>query len=303
NCKGEDIIVASTGVIGVPMEIQPFETGIPQLVEKIHDKGANEAAVGIMTTDTKEKEIAVEFMVGNTLCKLGGMAKGSGMIHPNMATMLSFITGDTKISGEMLQQALSEVVEDTFNQVSVDGDTSTNDTVAILCNGLAGNEEIAQEGEAYDQFKAALLWVMTVLSKEIAADGEGAGKLMEVEVFGAPDVKVARLVAKSIISSSLFKAALFGEDANWGRILCAIGYTDAEFSADNISVEMESAGGKLLFCENSGAVGFSEEKAKKILKEDQVRFIIDLNDGDGHAFAWGCDLTYDYVKINGDYRS
>ncbi len=298
-----DIIVASTGVIGKEMEIGPFATGIPQLVDAITYEGSQAAAHAIMTTDTKLKEVAVEFTVGGKTCHMGAIAKGSGMIHPNMATMLCFITTDAAISAPMLQKALSDDVPDSFNQVSVDRDTSTNDTVTIMANGMAGNDEITGEGEDYKTFTEALAFVTRKLSFCIAADGEGASRTIVCQVNGAPTKETARLVSRSVISSNLFKAAVFGKDANWGRILCAIGYTDAEFDIEPIDVTLSSKAGSLLVCEKAAHHKFSEEKALEILSEDVVTVEVEMHQGNGSATAWGCDLTYDYVKINGDYRT
>ncbi len=298
-----DIIVASTGVIGKEMEIGPFATGIPQLVDAITYEGSQAAAHAIMTTDTKLKEVAVEFTVGGKTCHMGAIAKGSGMIHPNMATMLCFITTDAAISAPMLQKALSDDVPDSFNQVSVDRDTSTNDTVTIMANGMAGNDEITGEGEDYKTFTEALAFVTRKLSFCIAADGEGASRTIVCQVNGAPTKETARLVSRSVISSNLFKAAVFGKDANWGRILCAIGYTDAEFDIEPIDVTLSSKAGSLLVCEKAAHHEFSEEKALEILSEDVVTVEVEMHQGNGSATAWGCDLTYDYVKINGDYRT
>ena len=298
-----DIIVASTGVIGKEMEIGPFATGIPQLADVLTYEGSQAAAHAIMTTDTKLKEVAVEFTVGGKTCHMGAIAKGSGMIHPNMATMLCFITTDAAISAPMLQKALSDDVPDSFNQVSVDRDTSTNDTVTIMANGMAGNNEITGEGEDYKAFTEVLAFVTRKLSFCIAADGEGASRTIVCQVNGAPTKETARLVSRSVISSNLFKAAVFGKDANWGRILCAIGYTDAEFDIEPIDVTLSSKAGRLLVCEKAAHHEFSEEKALEILSEDVVTVEVEMHQGSGSATAWGCDLTYDYVKINGDYRT
>ena len=298
-----DIIVASTGVIGKEMEITPFATGIPQLADALTYEGSQAAAHAIMTTDTKLKEVAVEFTVGGKTCHMGAIAKGSGMIHPNMATMLCFITTDAAISAPMLQKALSDDVPDSFNQVSVDRDTSTNDTVTIMANGMAGNDEITGEGEDYKAFAEALAFVTRKLSFCIAADGEGASRTIVCQVNGAPTKETARLVSRSVISSNLFKAAVFGKDANWGRILCAIGYTDAEFDIEPIDVTLSSKAGSLLVCKKAAHHEFSEEKALEILSEDVVTVEVEMHQGSGSATAWGCDLTYDYVKINGDYRT
>ena len=256
-----------------------------------------------MTTDTIPKSIAVEFEIDGKVCFVGGIAKGSGMINPSMATMLSFITTDTAISPEMLQKALSENIETSYNQICVDGDTSTNDTVAVLANGAAGNDEISEEGVFFDNFKKALSMVCVYLSKKLARDGEGATKLIECNVSGAPDNITAQKISKTVISSNLLKAAIFGEDANWGRVLCAVGYTQGDFNTDNIDVEMVSAKGSVTVCRASKHEEYSEEKASEILSEEEIKINIDMNQGMYAATAWGCDLTYDYVKINGDYRS
>ena len=298
-----DVVVASTGVIGQPLNIEPIANGIPMLVKELSVNGGEAAAEGIMTTDTVKKEIAVEFTVGGKTCRIGGIAKGSGMIHPNMATMLVFITTDAAISPAMLQKALSADIRDTFNMVSVDGDTSTNDMVTVLANGMAGNEEITAEGADYDAFKAALNAVTVYLCRMIAGDGEGATKLLECAVSGAKDTATAKTVAKSVICSSLLKAAMFGADANWGRVLCAIGYSGADVDVNRVDVSFRSQKGEITVCVNGAGVEFSEEKAKEILLEREIEIIISVGDGDGKATAWGCDLTYDYVKINGDYRT
>ena len=297
-----DVVVASTGVIGQPLDVTPIQKAIPALVSSLGDHSAD-AAEGIMTTDTRKKEIALSFTVGGKECKIGGIAKGSGMIHPNMATMLVFITTDCNIAPEMLQKALSSDVADTFNMVSVDGDTSTNDMVTVLANGLAGNEQIVAEGEDFDAFMKALNTVTVYLCRKIAGDGEGATKLLECEVTGAKDVATAKTVAKSVICSSLVKAAMFGSDANWGRVLCAIGYSGADVDVNKIDVRFRSKKGEIVVCENGAGVEFSEEIAKEILLEEEIVIAVDLNDGAANSVAWGCDLTYDYVKINGDYRT
>ncbi len=302
NISEKDVVVASTGVIGQKMTIDPIKAGIPMLKSAL-GKNSAEAAEGIMTTDTRLKEIAVKFTVGGRECRIGGIAKGSGMIHPDMATMLCFITTDCAISPEMLQKALSTDVSETFNMVSVDGDTSTNDMVVVLANGMAENPEITAEGEDFTEFMKALNTVTVYLCRKIASDGEGATKLIECKVSGAKDLPTAKTVAKSVICSSLTKAALFGADANWGRVLCAIGYSKADVDVDKINVSFASEEGKILVCENGTGVDFSEEKAKKILLADEVEILIDLKSGDYCSTAWGCDLTYDYVKINGDYRT
>ena len=298
----KDVVVASTGVIGQPLDITPIANGIPALVDGL-GAYSDLACEGIMTTDTKPKEIAFAFTVGGKTCHIGGIAKGSGMIHPNMATMLVFVTTDCKISAKMLQKALSEDVQNSFNMISVDGDTSTNDMLSILANGRAENAEIVAEGEDYDSFCAALNAVTTDLCRKIAADGEGATKLLECKVCGGKDEATAKIVAKSVICSSLFKAAMFGADANWGRVLCAIGYAGAYVDVTKVGVCFRSKKGSVVVCEKGAGVEFSEEKAKEILLESEIEVLITLGDGDGKATAWGCDLTYDYVKINGDYRT
>ncbi len=300
--KATDIVVASTGVIGQPLNIEPIANGIPELVKGLGDN-SRYACEGIMTTDTIPKEIAFEFIVNGKTCKIGGIAKGSGMIHPNMATMLVFVTTDCKISAKMLQKALSEDIKHSFNMVSIDGDTSTNDMVAVLANGMAENEEITAEDEAFDAFCKALSAVTTYLCRKIASDGEGATKLLECKVCGAKDENTAKTVAKSVICSSLFKSAMFGADANWGRVLCAIGYSGADVDVNKVGVSFRSVKGTVVVCENGAGVEFSEEKAKEILLEKEIEILITLGDGAGKATAWGCDLTYDYVKINGDYRT
>ena len=297
-----DVVVASTGVIGQPLDIIPIQKGIPSLVAGL-GKHSDLACEGIMTTDTRPKEIAFEFTVGGKTCRIGGIAKGSGMIHPNMATMLVFVTTDCAISADMLHKALLADVQDSFNMVSVDGDTSTNDMVSVLANGEAGNAEITAEGEDYTAFCQALSAVTTDLCRKIAGDGEGATKLLECKVTGAKDEKTAKVVAKSVICSSLFKAAMFGADANWGRVLCAIGYAGVDVDVMQVGVSFRSGKGSITVCENGAGVPFSEEKAKEILLESEIEVLITLGDGDGKATAWGCDLTYDYVKINGDYRT
>lgn len=302
NIKAEDVVVASTGVIGQPLSLEPIASGMAALAEGL-GKHSDLAAEGIMTTDTKLKEIAVSFEISGVTCKIGGIAKGSGMIHPNMATMLVFITTDAAISSEMLQKALSSDIQNTFNMVSVDGDTSTNDMVTILANGMAGNQEITEEGEAFDAFMKALNTVTVYLCRCIAGDGEGATKLLECQVTGAADEATAKTVAKSVICSSLLKAAMFGADANWGRVLCAIGYSGADVDVNKVDVSFASAKGEITVCVNGAGVEFSEEKAKEILLENEIDILVGLNSGEAAAAAWGCDLTYDYVKINGDYRT
>lgn len=298
-----DVVVASTGVIGLPLDIEPIKNGIPSLIEAVNENGSQDAAEGIMTTDTKVKEVAVEFEIGGKLCRIGGIAKGSGMIHPDMATMLVFITTDCNISSEMLKKALSTDIENTFNMVSVDGDTSTNDMVCVLANGMAENEEITSESENFKTFMQALNTVTVHLCRCIAGDGEGATKLLECKVSGAENEKVAKTVAKSVICSSLTKAAMFGADANWGRVLCAIGYSKAPVDVTKIDVSFKSSEGEIAVCKNGAGIEFSEEKAKKILLKEEIEIIVNLNSGKASATAWGCDLTYEYVKINGDYRT
>lgn len=301
--KPEEVIVASTGVIGQILPIEPIANNMQALADGLSYEGNQKAANAIMTTDTVMKEYAVSFEMDGKTCVLGGMAKGSGMIHPNMATMLVFVTTDCKISAKMLQKALSEDVKNSFNMISVDGDTSTNDMLSILANGRAENAEIVAEGEDYDSFCAALNAVTTDLCRKIAADGEGATKLLECKVCGGKDEATAKIVAKSVICSSLFKAAMFGADANWGRVLCAIGYAGADVDVTKVGVCFRSKKGSVVVCEKGAGVEFSEEKAKAILLESEIEVLITLGDGDGKATAWGCDLTYDYVKINGDYRT
>ena len=299
----EDVVVASTGVIGQPMEIAPIAAGIPSLIAGLTDDGSDRAAEGIMTTDTVKKEVAVEFTLDGKPCRIGGIAKGSGMIHPNMATMLVFITTDAAISPALLQKALSSDIADTFNMVSVDGDTSTNDMVTVLANGMAGNQEITQENEDFAIFMKALNTVTVHLCRCIAGDGEGATKLLECKVTGAADMATAKTVAKSVICSSLLKAAMFGADANWGRVLCAIGYSGAAVAVDKIDVAFQSKAGTIPVCKIGAGLDFSEEKAKEILLEKEIEILVELNSGEAAATAWGCDLTYEYVKINGDYRT
>ena len=301
--SAEDVVVASTGVIGQPLSIEPIAAGLPVLVSQLSTQGSTDACEGIMTTDTYPKECAYAFSLEGVECHIGAIAKGSGMIHPNMATRLAFITTDAAIAPALLQKAVSEVVDDTFNMVSVDGDTSTNDMLSVLANGLAGNPVITEETPAYQDFKQALFAVCENVSKKLAGDGEGATKLLECTVRHAPDKTTAKKIAKSVICSSLFKAAMFGADANWGRILCAIGYTDAAFDISKIAVDLSSKAGCIHVCENGAGVPFSEETAKIVLSEEEIHVDIDMNDGSAYATAWGCDLTYDYVKINGDYRT
>lgn len=299
----EDVIVASTGVIGQRMSIEPFKTGIPVLCAALGENNSALVGEAIMTTDTKLKEVAVEFTAGGKTCRLGGIAKGSGMIHPNMATMLVFLTTDCAISPEMLKKALSSDVQDTFNMVSVDGDTSTNDMVSIMANGLAGNAEISSEGEDFESFMKALNSVTVYLCRCIAGDGEGATKLLECSVTGAKDRSAAKTVARGVICSSLLKAAMFGADANWGRVLCAVGYSGADVDIHKVDVAFRSKAGTVKVCKDGAGIDFSEDEAKKILSESEINILVSLGDGSASATAWGCDLTYDYVKINGDYRT
>lgn len=303
NIPQEQVIVASTGVIGQILPIEPIEKAVPVLAKGLCYNKHLEAATAIMTTDTVKKEYAVEFDINGVKCTVGGMAKGSGMIHPNMATTLNFITTDCAIGSELLQKALSEIVKVTYNCLSIDGDTSTNDMVCLMANGLAFNDEITEENEYFETFKAALYEVMANLTRMLAKDGEGATKLLECITSGAKDKDTAITVAKSVVCSTLFKAAMFGEDANWGRVLCAIGYADAEFDINKVDVDLKSDKGEIAVCKNGAGVEFSEEKASEVLSEDEIYILINLNDGDEQATAWGCDLTYDYVKINGDYRT
>lgn len=303
NIPREQVIVASTGVIGQILPIEPIEKAVPVLAKGLCYNKNNEAATAIMTTDTVKKEYAVEFEINGVKCRLGGMAKGSGMIHPNMATTLNFITSDCAISAELLQKALSDIVKITYNCLSVDGDTSTNDMVCIMANGLAFNDEITAEDENYEIFKSALFEVMANLTRMLAKDGEGATKLLECITVGAKDKDTAITVAKSVVCSTLFKAAMFGEDANWGRVLCAIGYADADFDINKVDVDLKSDKGIVSVCRNGAGVEFSEEKAAEVLSSDEIQILVNLNSGESDAMAWGCDLTYDYVKINGDYRT
>lgn len=301
--SANDIVVASTGVIGQPLDITPIAEGLPALTEGLSTNGGSAAAEAIMTTDTIAKEVAVEFTLGGKVCRMGGIAKGSGMIHPNMATMLVFITTDAAISAKMLQKALSGDIANTFNMISIDGDTSTNDMVTVLANGMAGNEMVTEENEDFKIFMTALNTINVELCRLIAGDGEGATKLLECKVKGGKTESIAKTVAKSVICSSLLKAAMFGADANWGRVLCAIGYSGADVNVNKIDVSFRSVKGEIAVCKDGSGVEFSEEKAKEILLEKEIEILIDLGEGDFSASAWGCDLTYDYVKINGDYRT
>lgn len=299
------VLVASTGVIGMQMPVDRLCAGIDQLAatkEATLEAGLS-AAQAIMTTDTVHKQVAVSFEVGGKTVTIGGMCKGSGMIHPNMCTMLGFVTTDVNISKEMLQKAVSASVEDTFNMVSVDGDTSTNDTLLVLANGLAGNEQITQEGADFDAFCEALNYVNTCLAKKMAGDGEGATALFETKVVGADTKENAKKLAKSVICSSLTKAAIFGHDANWGRILCALGYSGVTFDPENVDLYFQSKSGRIPIFSAGMACDYSEEEATKILSEKEVTVYVEMHMGDAEATAWGCDLSYDYVKINADYRS
>lgn len=299
-----DVVVASTGVIGQPIDLEPIQSGMQTLVDGLNENGSSAAAQAIMTTDTVKKEIAVSVeLSGGKTCTLGAIAKGSGMIHPNMATMLSFITTDANISAEMLQKALRWCVTRSYNMLSVDGDTSTNDTVAILANGLCGNTRIETENEDYAVFCRALFKICNHVVRMLAKDGEGATKLVVCEVVGAADEETARICAKSVIRSPLVKTAMFGSDANWGRVLCALGYAGAAIDVSKIDVSFRSCKGTVPVCKNGAGIEFSEEKAKEVLLEDEIEILVDLNSGDAEATAYGCDLTYDYVKINGDYRT
>ena len=299
----QDVVVASTGVIGQVLPIEPIAAGIPELVQALSADGSHAAATAIMTTDTIAKEAAAEVEIGGKTVKVGGISKGSGMIHPNMATMLCFVTTDCAISPAMLDKAIHQVTEKTFNMISVDGDTSTNDTFAILANGAAGNPEITAPGPDYDAFAQALEAVCRQLSKLMAGDGEGATKLLICRVNGAADLSMARTVSKSVICSTLFKAAMFGADANWGRVLCAIGYSGAAVDVNKIDVSFRSAKGQVDVCQNGAGIPFSEEKASQVLSEHEIEILVHLHLGEASAEAYGCDLTYDYVKINGDYRT
>ena len=298
-----DVVVASTGVIGQPLNVAPIAEHMDELTAGLSYQGSLNAAQAIMTTDTISKEIAVEFTVGDKVCRMGGIAKGSGMIHPNMATMLVFITTDCAISAELLQKALSGDVQNTFNMLSIDGDTSTNDMVTVLANGLAGNEIITAEGEAFNTFMKALNTLTVNLCRTIAGDGEGATKLLECSVSGADTLEAAKIAAKSVICSSLLKAAMFGADANWGRVLCAIGYSGADVDVTKVDVSFRSTKGQVDVCKDGAGIPFSEEIAKEVLLEKEIEIVISVGDGPYSACAWGCDLTYDYVKINGDYRT
>ena len=305
NISPDSVLVASTGVIGMQVPIEKIKNGVNMMAPVLSGEvsAGTDAAKAIMTTDTVHKEVAVEIEIGGKTVTIGGMCKGSGMIHPNMCTMLGFVTTDISISKELLMEALKEDVKDTYNMISVDGDTSTNDTVLLLANGMAGNEEITEKNEDYETFKKALNYVNTTLSKKIAGDGEGATALFEVKVMGAATKEEAAILSKSVVTSSLTKAAIYGHDANWGRILCALGYSGVSFDPEKVDLYFESRAGKIKIIENGVSTGYSEEEATKILSEDEVTAIADMKMGDASATAWGCDLTYDYVKINADYRS
>ena len=301
--KEQDVIVASTGVIGQVLPIEPIEAAAGELAAALSKEGGTLAAEAIMTTDTVKKEFALEFTLGGKTCRMGGMAKGSGMIHPNMATMLCFLTTDAAISSAMLQKALKEAADVSFNMLSIDGDTSTNDTLCILASGLAGNPEIEAEGEEYQAFTSALTELCILLTKALAEDGEGASHLIECRVRGGKDIASARKAAKGVVCSSLVKAAIFGADANWGRVLCAIGYAGADVDVNRVDVSFSSSAGRVEVCRAGAGVPFSEELAKQVLTQKKILIDITFGDGSAEATAWGCDLTYDYVKINGDYRT
>lgn len=303
NLKTEDVLVASTGVIGVPLNIDAIKDGIPMLTEKLSKEGSNDASLAIMTTDTFQKQLAVEFYIGDKKITMGAMAKGSGMIEPNMGTMLSFITTDLSIAPELLHEALQSSVGVTYNRVSVDGDTSTNDMVLILANGLAENPTITEKDESYNTFLNALTELNTIMAKNIAKDGEGATKLLECQIIGAKNEKDAVILGKSVINSSLVKTAMFGSDANWGRILCALGYANIDFDPEKVDVAFESKAGSIKVCESGSSLPFDEDIAKKVLSENEIVIKVNLSLGDYSAYVWGCDLSYEYVKINGDYRS
>jgi len=301
--KADDVLVASTGVIGVPLNIDAIKNGIPLLTEKLSKNGFDDASSAIMTTDTFKKQLALEFFMGDKKITIASMAKGSGMIEPNMGTMLSFITTDLSISSELLDEALKTSVTVTYNRVSVDGDTSTNDMILILANGLAENPTITEKDENYNAFLEALTTLNTVMAKNIAKDGEGATKLLECQIIGANTEEDAVILGKSVINSNLVKTAMFGSDANWGRILCALGYTKIDFDPEKVDVSFESPAGSIKVCEAGSSLAFDEDKAKEILSEKEIVIKVNLFLGDYNAYVWGCDLSYEYVKINGDYRS
>ncbi len=301
--RPQDFLVASTGVIGVTLDTAPIRTGMDELVKGLSDTGSDAAAHAIMTTDTVKKEAAVELELGGKSVRIGAIAKGSGMIHPNMGTMLCFITTDCAITSDMLQEALHFVTKKTFNRVTVDGDTSTNDMCVVLANGLAGNDQIEWADDDFETFQAALLELCTGLARGIAGDGEGASRLVTCTVSDARNEDTAERLAKAVVSSSLVKAAMFGADANWGRVLCAMGYSKAPFRPEFVDVAFASAAGEIPVCKDGAGLAFDEDLAKKILTQDEVIIKVDLHEGDAAATCWGCDLTYDYVKINGDYRT
>ncbi len=301
--EAEDFVVCSTGVIGQTINIQALQTGMPKAAAALSSDGSDAAAAAIMTTDTVKKEIAVSFELGGKTVRMGAIAKGSGMIHPNMGTMLAFVTTDCAVTTEMLEDALREVSARTFNRVTVDGDTSTNDTCVVLANGMAGNELIEWKDESYETFKAALDYVCRHLARAIAADGEGASRLVTCKMTGARSEESAERLAKAVVGSALVKAAMFGADANWGRVLCAMGYSKAPFRPEHVDISFESSAGSILVCEQGDGLAFDEELAKKVLTEKEVVIAVNLNEGEDEAECWGCDLTYDYVKINGDYRT
>ncbi|AWK50806.1 arginine biosynthesis protein ArgJ [Clostridium beijerinckii] len=303
NLKTDDVLVASTGVIGVPLNIDAIKDGIPLLTEKLSKEGFDDASSAIMTTDTFKKQLALEFYIGGKKVTIGSMAKGSGMIEPNMGTMLSFLTTDLSISPELLAEALKSSVTVTYNRVSVDGDTSTNDMILILANGLAENPTITEKDENYDSFLKVLTELNTIMAKNIAKDGEGATKLLECQIIGASTEEDAVILGKSVINSSLVKTAMFGSDANWGRILCALGYTTIDFDSEKVDVSFESHAGTIKVCEAGSSLPFDEDIAKKVLSENEIIIKVNLFLGNYSAYVWGCDLSYEYVKINGDYRS
>ena len=305
NIKNDNVLVASTGVIGVPLNIDAIKDGIPKLVNNLSSnfEEAKNAALAIMTTDTTEKQAGIIIEIENKKITIAAMAKGSGMIHPNMATMLSFITTDISISPSLLKEALKESVNLSYNRISVDGDSSTNDMVLIMANGLANNKTITEKDDNYNLFLKALTALNIYVSKKIAKDGEGATKLIECTVKNTNSIEDAEILSKSVISSSLVKAAMFGSDANWGRILCALGYSNIDFDPEKVDVSFSSTAGNILVCKNSSPVSFDESKAKEILLQDEIKILIDMKLASYAATTWGCDLTYDYVKINGDYRS
>ncbi|USF26559.1 Arginine biosynthesis bifunctional protein ArgJ [Firmicutes bacterium ASF500] len=301
--EAADFVVCSTGVIGQTINIQAIQTGLPKVAAALSPEGSDAAATAIMTTDTVKKEIAVSFELGGREVKIGAIAKGSGMIHPNMGTMLAFITTDCAITTELLSEVLHEVTAVTFNRVTVDGDTSTNDTCVVLANGMAGNELIEWKDEGYETFKLALDYVCRHLARDIAGDGEGASKLVTCKMTGARSEESAERLAKAVVGSALVKAAMFGSDANWGRVLCAMGYSKAPFRPEHVDISFESSAGSILVCKQGDGLAFDEDLAKKVLTEKEVVIAVDLHEGDDSAECWGCDLTYDYVKINGDYRT